>query len=273
VATLSVLATFANPYAFRQLPAAFKILYSPVAFEHFADMSSMSFRHPQEYALMLLVMFAFLSLGRRRSIELFEWMTLVVGTLVAFRIERDGWLAVLPALAVLSGGLRSSRGEEPEPARDARRQPAWAIAATVAVVTLSVLFFVPRSNVLVERVSQTLPVRACDYIRANHLPQPLFNAYSWGSFLTWYLPEYPVVIDNRVELYGDEILSKYFDVIGGKELLESEPTVSRAGTLLLERDSAMARALIKLPALSAQYRLVYSDEIASVYVPKNAPVE
>jgi hypothetical protein len=35
----------------------------------------------------------------------------------------------------------------------------------------------------------------------------------------------------------------------------------------------MARALIKLPALSAQYRLVYSDEIASVYVPKNAPVE
>ena len=54
----------------------------------------MSFRRPQEFAIMLLLMTAFLVLGRQRSLALFELLILVAGTLVAFRIQRDGWLAV-----------------------------------------------------------------------------------------------------------------------------------------------------------------------------------
>jgi hypothetical protein len=45
--------------------------------------------------------------------------------------------------------------------------------------------------------------------------------------------------------------------------------VARAGTLLLERNSAMAKALRNLPALRSQYRLVYSDEMANIFVPAN----
>ncbi len=121
-----------------------------------------------------------------------------------------------------------------------------------------------------EKVSQGFPVKACNYVRENHLPQPLFNDYSWGSFLTWYLPEYPVAVDSRVELYGDEVLNSYFDVVDGKQLLDASPMVARAGTLLLQRESAMAKALTTLPQLKAQYRLVYSDDIASVFVPQTA---
>ncbi len=76
-----------------------------------------------------------------------------------------------------------------------------------------------------------------------------------------------MVVDSRVELYGDDMLKKYFDVVGGKERLDSDPMVARAGTLLLERKSAMAKALRHLPALSSQYRLVYSDELADVFAP------
>ena len=101
VSALSLLGTFANPYRFHLLPAAFKILYSPVAFEHFTEMSSMTFRRPQDFVLMLLVMMAFLALGRLRSLALFELLTLLAGTLVAFRIERDAWLVVFPAIGIL----------------------------------------------------------------------------------------------------------------------------------------------------------------------------
>ncbi|MGP8093894.1 MAG: hypothetical protein ACLP72_11290 [Candidatus Sulfotelmatobacter sp.] len=268
---LSVLGTLANPYTVHLLPAAFKVLYSPVGFEHFTQMSAMSFRRPQEFALMLLVMAAFLALGRRRSLDLFELMTLVAGTLVAFRIERDGWLAVLPAIAVLSGGLQFAQTESESP-RNGRLpwERRWAAALTVAVLVLASLC-VPGSNALLNKISSVFPVKACDYILANRLPQPLFNAYSWGGFLTWYMPQYPVVIDSRIELYGDGILGSYFNVVSGKELLESDPMVARAGTLLLERQSAMAKALTNLPALSARYRLAYSDDLASVFVPKPAP--
>jgi hypothetical protein len=143
---------------------------------------------------------------------------------------------------------------------------------TVAVATATVMVIaavrIPDRNALMNRIGQNFPVKACDYIVLNKLPRPLFNEYSWGSFLTWYMPGYPVVVDSRVELYGDEILTKYFDVVGGKERLDSDPIVARAGVLLLERNSAMAKALKNLPALTSQYRLVYSDELADIFVPQ-----
>jgi len=268
VSALSLLGTFANPYTIYLLPSAFKVLYSPVGFEHFTGMSAMSFRRPQEFGIMLLVMMAFLALGRRRSLELFELMTLVAATVVAFRIERDGWLAVLPAMAVLSGGLQFGRTESESLQNGGRSwERCWAAALTVAVVVIASTL-VPDSNALRNRISSIFPVKACDYILENRLPQPLFNAYPWGGFLTWYLPQYPVVVDSRIELYGNDILGAYFDVIGGKHLLESDPMVAHAGTLLLERQSAMAKALTNLPALSSRYRLAYSDDLASVFVPR-----
>jgi len=271
VSLLSVLASFVNPYTFR-IWSVFKSLYSSVGFEHFTEMTSMSFRRPQQFALMLLVMIAFLSLGRRRRLELFELLALLAGTLIAFRIERDGWMVVLPAIAVLSEGFRLLPGEN---AYTRGEKLGWDLPLTAALTVIAVgvaAVFVPRPNVLMSRVGEYFPVKACDYIAANHLPQPIFNTYSWGSFLTWYMPQYPVAVDSRVELYGDETLSNYFDIVGGKELLESQPMVARARVLLLEKDSAISKALVNLPGLKAQYSLVYEDDISGVFVPRgNAP--
>jgi len=263
---LSLAATFATPYGFRLIPAFFKASYSGVAFEHFSEMSSMSFRRPQDYVVMLVVMMAFLALGRRRSLEMFELLILLGGTALAFRIQRDVWLVVLPAIATLSRTSFAERHES-ESQRTAVSGWEWGAVATATAMVLAIAAVrLPDRDALMTRISQNFPVKACDYIVSNKLPRPLFNEYSFGSFLTWYLPEYPVVVDSRVELYGDEILTKYFDVVGGKERLDSDPMVARAGTLLLERNSAMAKALRNLPALSSQYRLVYSDELADVFV-------
>jgi len=261
-ALLSLLATFANPYTVHPLAGAFRTLYSHAAFEHFSEMKAMTFRQPQDFLLMLLVMTAFLSLGRRRSLDLFGLLTLLAGTLIAFRAQREGWLAVLPAIGWISHGLNLKQEQQSD--RKWVALPAVALAGIIAVA------LVPDSNTLMNKVRQRFPVKACDYIQANHLPAPLYNAYIWGSFLTWYLPEYPVAVDSRVELYGDDFLSKYFEVAGGKERLETDPVFSRSSTLLLEKESAMAKALTNLPVLSAQYRLVYSDDLASVFVRRAA---
>ncbi len=269
IAVVCVLATFATPYGFRLLPDFLKSQYSKVGFVHFSELASMGFRRPQDYVVMLLVMFAFLALGRRRSLELFELLVLLGGTAIAFRIQRDVWMAVLPAIAVLSSASLLQHQES-----EAQRTtgPAWqwpAVAAATAMVLVIAAVRLPEHDALMNRIGQSFPVNACDYIVSKKLSPPLFNEYSFGSFLTWYLPEYPVVVDSRVELYGEDILAKYFDVVGGKERLDSDPMVARAGTLLLQRNSAMAKALRNLPALSSQYWLVYSDEMANVFVPAN----
>ena len=126
-------------------------------------------------------------------------------------------------------------------------------------------FRLPHQDSLQARVSHAFPVKACDFIRDHGLPQPLFNEYSWGSFLTWYLPEYPVAIDSRVELYGDEITEGYFKVIAGGERLDAYPALGNAQTLLLPKQSGMVKALTTLPVLSSQYRLAYSDDLAAVF--------
>ena len=109
-------------------------------------------------------------------------------------------------------------------------------------------------------------MKACDFIRANQLPGPLFNAYSWGGFLIWYLPEYPVSIDGRLNLYGDEINERYFKVTDGTQRLETDPSFTGAQIILLERNSAMLKALTTLPVLRVQFRVAYQDEVAAVLV-------
>jgi hypothetical protein len=264
-ALLSLLATFASPYTVHLLPNSFSRLYSQAAFEYFSEMSAMSFRHPPEFVLMLLVMAGFLSLGRRRSLDLFSLLTLVAGTAIAFRVQRDGWLAVLPAIAIIPEGLLQR-----EPLLKMSKRQGISAAALTAVTVICAALSLPGNRVLMNRIDQLYPVKACDYIRNNSLPQPLFNAYSWGSFLTWYLPQYPVAVDSRVELYGDHWLQSYFDVVSGKQRLETAGRVSPTGTLLLERQSAMAKALTNLPLLEEKYKLVYSDDLASVFVGRTA---
>lgn len=264
VAGLSVISTLLTPNSVRAVPAAFRALYSEVLLQYFAEMQSLLFRTLRDFALMLLVMASFLALGRRRSLAAFELMALIVCTALGFRFQRDAGFVVLTAVAVLSAGFhREQKAESGESA------PGWERAAA-AVLTIALFliaaFRLPGQDVIMSKVGKTFPVKACDYIVQNHLPRPLFNAYSWGGFLIWYLPDYQVIVDERNDLYGEEILSRYFKAASGTARLDTDAKVASAQTLLLERKSAMGEALVKLPVLSAQYRLVYSDDIAAVFV-------
>jgi hypothetical protein len=273
VTGISFIATFLTPYTVHLLPNAFAVLYSPAAFEHFSEMASMGFRRPLEYMLMLLVMAAYLALGRRRSLAVFELLALTAGMAVAFRIQRDAWAAALPAVVVLANGSLHEFQKKRKNSKDLDCADCLAGFGLSTVIVLIAALFLPHQETLMARVSQNFPVKACNYIRDNRLPQPIFNAYLWGSFLTWYLPEYPVVVDSRAELYGNDQLGVYFDIVGGAKRLEDEPMVAHAGTLLLDRQSAMTKALTNLPGLKSQYRLVYSDDMASVFVPVSVHVE
>lgn len=265
IAGLSVLCTFATPYAFHLFPDFVRGLYSSVSFQYGVEMRAMSFRRPQEFVLMLLVMAAFFALGRRRSLEVFELLALVAGTVLAFRIQRDAWIAVLPAIAVLAGGFHLKQAGSDTWSPISWWQKSLGAALTTTIVIAAALRL-PDQASLMNKISGNFPVKACEFISRSHLPQPLFNPYSWGGFLTWYLPDYPVAVDSRVDLYGDEVLNRYFQVITGKERLDANPSLAAARTFLLERNSGMADALVRLPMLSSKYRKLYNDDLAVVFV-------
>jgi hypothetical protein len=114
-------------------------------------------------------------------------------------------------------------------------------------------------------VAKSFPVQASDYIRETHLPNPLFNEYKWGGFLTWYLPDYPVAIDGRRDLYGDKINDRYFALINAEIPLNTDPVFLSAQTILLPASSPMAEALATIP----DFKVAYRDDLAIVLVRQN----
>jgi len=209
-------------------------------------------------------------------------------------MARDGWCAVLCAVAIIGEELSaaSSRSEGlcggsaseddvqgTENDRNGTQRESGSVvgssskrdtlltAVLVGVVFVAAVIHLPaRTDEVMHRLEGTFPVQAANFIRANHLQHPLFNLEEWGGFLIWYLPEYPVSIDGRISLYGDELLTSYLNVIGGGRL-DAAPAFADAGTILLNKNSETATALTTIPSLSSQYRVVYSDELAVVIVP------
>jgi hypothetical protein len=266
LAGLSIIATCLTPYSFQLFPSVFQIAYGRLEFEYFEEMRAFAFRQPEHFVLLLLVMTAFLVLGRQRSRDLFKLGVMAAGAMLAFRVQRDVWCVALPAIAVIGDAL-ADYVPEATPPRGSHRKWEKSLAAMLTLVVFLVASLrVPNSETLMTQVSRVLPVKACDYIRANQLPPPLYNAYAWGGFLIWYLPEYPVAIDGRVNLYGNEINRRHLQAAEGKQRLETDPGFLSARTILLERGSGMTEALTTLPALRAQFRVVYQDDIATILV-------
>ena len=259
-------ATLITPYHIHLIPAALQSAYSPTLFKNFAFMAAMSFRQPQHFVLILLLFSACHRLGRQRSHDVFKILLLTLWAALAFRVQRDNWTIVLPSIAILG----ESFGIEGDKSRAARQGSAnkeyLYVAAGVAILLALSLFFLPSSQTLKARLEHVYPAKACEYIQQNHLPGAIFNDYAWGGYLMWRLPEYPVAMDERLNLYGDEFSAAYFEVIMGKRRMETLPGFAGERTILLPVNLSMTKALTTIPALQQQFREVYRDEIAVVLV-------
>lgn len=262
---LSIVAGFSTPYFYRPYGVFFGTTFNS-ANQYLGEFLAPGFRQPQDYALILVAMAAFLALGLRRSRDLFAIAVLAGCVAASFYSKRDIWLVTLAALAVI-GEAVTQREEEAE-ILPARRD--LQIAAAVAVVVLLVVgsIRIPRGlDALLARVGQGYPVAACDSIREQHLAQPLFNAYQWGGFLTWYLPQYPVAIDSRNDLYGAEFITEYSKVMNAEAPYTEYPALSGAQTILLPKSAIMAGALSSLPV----FKIAYSDDAAVVLTRNGRP--
>jgi hypothetical protein len=110
-------------------------------------------------------------------------------------------------------------------------------------------------------ISSQFPVRAANFLRQNPPPGPLYNDLDWGGFLIWYMPDYPVSIDGRNDLYGDELDGRFFNSGNGKEYT-SDPYLNQAGVVLLRKKLALDGLLRDDP----RFRVVYEDQIATVFI-------
>lgn len=253
-----VLACCLGPYSYHLFEVA--LSYSNAKFPYIVldELKPPDFRHPSDYFLVLLAVAAFVAVFRRKDSSLFQLALLCVASVFAFRAVRDAWLLAMPAAAFLA-----------VPASERERAPAlrWYEMASVCMTIALLLFLVARNTGFNTReldrtISAEYPVNAVNFIRRNPFPGPLYNDFGWGGFLIWYMPNYPVAIDGRTDLYGDELDFMTWKGISGD--YASDRFLQEAGVVLIPKETPLARVL----ATDPQFRLVYSDRLAVVFVRK-----
>ena len=257
------IATLITPYFYHPWQVFFSSALS-AANTYLPDYKAPGFRQPQDYVLLLLAMSAFLALGLRRSRDLFLIATLAIAAALSFHAQRDVWLTVVVATAIIGEMIGQTAAPQCGDAPTRKSQGkllSIAIATSVIVIIAGAAVLTPRTETaLLAKAAQTYPVDAVNYIHGHSLPQPLFNSFEWGGFLTYYLPEYPVAIDGRTDLHGDDFVIQYSKAMNAEIRYTDFPAMADARTILLPRGAIMAGALATLPG----YKLAYSDDVAVV---------
>jgi hypothetical protein len=108
----------------------------------------------------------------------------------------------------------------------------------------------------------SFPSGAVEFLRRESPPGPIWNEYRWGGYLIWHLPERPVFIDGRAEVYYGGAFEDFIEIHrvrrNWQELLD------RRGVqvVLVDTWALLARAMEASPS----WRAAYSDPVATVFV-------
>ena len=259
VFTACVLATCLGPYSYHLYAVVFAYAGSKFPYTFIREFQALNFRAYSHYVELLLAGAAFFTLGRQKRVDLFKLALLAVASVVAFRTMRDSWFLCITAGAFIADAW----GKESE------REPGETLPETAAVLAaVALLLFLIARNVgfdtrgLDAAMSSVFPVKAVNFLRQNPQPGPLYNTFDWGGFLTWYMPNYPVAIDGRTDLYGDELDTQFFKTQQGDASYVDDPYLNEAQVVLLSKKDSLASVLLSDP----RFNLIFQDSLAVVFV-------
>jgi len=187
-------------------------------------------------------------------------LLLLMGAFLAFRARRDAWVLAVAAMGTIgdanwnfpvAGSFRFSKGQ-------------IMLTTVVVVLTLGLVSLgrgINEAN-LHAAVEKKFPVKAVNFVRANRLPGPLFNHLDWGGFLIWRLREPPVVMDGRINLYGDQRVERSLNTWQAGPGWETDPELIKANLVIVDKARPLVSRLREHPG----YKVAYEDDIAVVFI-------
>lgn len=89
----------------------------------------------------------------------------------------------------------------------------WFILVIFGIIVFLKIIFVVPVSINQREFNKTLPVAATEYLKNHKPPGRLFNSYNWGGYLLYNLPDYPVFVDGRTDLYNDLIINEWLKVV------------------------------------------------------------
>ncbi len=110
------------------------------------------------------------------------------------------------------------------------------------------------------QIEKNYPMGAVRFLKAHPPQEHLFNYYDWGGFLMWNLREYPVFIDGRTDLYGDDFIQQWLNVMQARPEWKAVLDYWHVDRVLIPPDTRLGAAL-----QANDWRLLYHDDLCELY--------
>jgi len=146
------------------------------------------------------------------------------------------------------------------PARNRAALNIFLLILLASAVTLKAALVYPE-EANEKAFARYLPVNAVHFLQEEGLPGKLFNSYNWGGYLLWALPEYPVFIDGRTDLYQGDVIDQWLQVVRLEPGWEEVLSRYQVRLVLIEKGSTLDRELRDHQG----WELRYQDELAVIY--------
>jgi len=258
---LSVVVIFLNPVGVSQVLYPLNtMLRQHLVVSQIDEWKPLLLSDPRGFAVLGILAFIGIYVIVQRPAKLFldEVILLAMGTWLALSHERMVFVFGILAAPVLSRLLSVSwDGYDAETDRPAPN----AVFILIALFAMFLAF--PNKKNLAEQVEKGNPAKAVDYIKTHHLSGNMINTFNEGGYLIWALPEHPVFIDGRADVYEWTGVMAEF---GRWATLQSDPNglldKYDVSFCLLDHDSPMAHVLPLLP----NWKEVYSDKSSVIFV-------
>ncbi len=146
---------------------------------------------------------------------------------------------------------------------DVLRRPVRLGLPLVVVMGLAaVLLFLngSRPDRIRELKRVSYPADAVAFLKQSNAPRELFNTDNWGGYLIYYLPEYPVFVDTRTDLYADFFLT-YYSIITVQDGWEEKLADYDVQTILIGKTRELTDAL----RADSDWEIIYEDDIAVIF--------
>lgn len=222
--------------------------------------------HPFLWMIFLLIISAQFS-KQQNWHQLFKTLGFAYLT---FFSQRNIALFAIVAMPLLSNWMNATlqhfqRDARLKPSRELPHILRHSINSTL-ILSLGIVAFGNTYLVsLPEKVDSNYPTSAIEWMRKNQPQGNLFNSYNWGGYILWTLPEYPVFIDGRADLYGNEVISLWQNVVNADENAFEILEKWHINVIFIEPDWGIVKVLEENP----DWEKTYQDEQSIIFIRVN----
>ncbi len=271
-AVFALFAVLLNPNGFELWRLPFHTVDVSLAIQEWQspDFHQLSF-HPMLWMLFLFIAALAISLKSVDYGDLLKVLGFVYLAFVSQRNVAPFAIILLPILGrhlslVWGHWLSSPFGKTIERwrAKSTSRQLPLFLTRSVNTLLVLLIMLVAFANLYTvtrpAKIDATYPTEAIQWIKVNRPAGHLFNSYNWGGYLIWALRDYPVFIDGRADLYGDEIIGEWWAIMAGGEMAQELLDEWGVNLILVEANWQGVNGLSEYG-----WELLYQDEMSVIY--------